>query len=86
MIILKNIKNYYLFLIAVMIFHTDMLFCAFVRIMWNVHLLKTPLKAHFVFLFERQLAMQVKRKLLDAVRDRVRFKHYGMSTEKSYIH
>ena len=51
-----------------------------------VDLLKTPLKAHFVFLFERQLAMQVKRKLLDAVRDRVRFKHYGMSTEKSYIH
>lgn len=30
--------------------------------------------------------MQVKRKLLDIVRDKVRFKHYSMSTEKTYVH
>ena len=30
--------------------------------------------------------MQVKRKLLDMVRDKVRFKHYSMSTEKTYVH
>jgi len=30
--------------------------------------------------------MQVKRKLLDTVRDKIRFKHYSMSTEKTYVH
>ena len=30
--------------------------------------------------------MQVKKKLLDVVRDKVRFKHYSMSTEKTYVH
>ena len=30
--------------------------------------------------------MQVKKKLLDIVRDKVRFKHYSLSTEKTYIH
>lgn len=30
--------------------------------------------------------MQVKRKLLDIVRDKIRFKHYSMSTEKTYIY
>ena len=30
--------------------------------------------------------MQVKRKLLDQVRDKVRVKHYSMSTEKTYVH
>ena len=30
--------------------------------------------------------MQVKKKLLDMVRDKVRFKHYSMSTEKTYVH
>ena len=30
--------------------------------------------------------MQVKKKLLDVVRDKVRFKHYSLSTEKTYIH
>ena len=28
--------------------------------------------------------MQVKKKLLDIVRDKIRFKHYSMKTEKSY--
>jgi len=30
--------------------------------------------------------MQVKRKLLDLVRDKIRFKHYSYSTEKTYVH
>ena len=30
--------------------------------------------------------MQVKKKLLDVVRDKVRFKHYSLSTEKTYVH
>jgi integron integrase len=30
--------------------------------------------------------MQVKRKLLDIVRDKIRFKHYSISTEKTYVH
>jgi len=30
--------------------------------------------------------MQKKKKLLDIVRDKVRFKHYSYSTEKTYIH
>ena len=30
--------------------------------------------------------MQIKKKLLDAVRDKVRLKHYSLSTEKTYIH
>jgi len=30
--------------------------------------------------------MEVKKKLLDIVRDTVRFKHYSLSTEKTYIH
>ena len=30
--------------------------------------------------------MQVKKKLLDIVRDKIRFKHYSLSTEKTYIH
>ena len=30
--------------------------------------------------------MEIKKKLLDIVRDKVRFKHYSISTEKSYIH
>lgn len=30
--------------------------------------------------------MQVKRKLLDVVRDKIRFKHYSMSTEKTYVY
>jgi len=30
--------------------------------------------------------MQVKRKLLDIVRDKIRFKHYSRSTEKTYVH
>ena len=30
--------------------------------------------------------MQVKRKLLDIVRDKIRFKHYSMSTEKTYVY
>ena len=30
--------------------------------------------------------MEVKKKLLDLVRDKIRFKHYSMSTEKTYVH
>jgi len=30
--------------------------------------------------------MEVKKKLLDIVRDKIRFKHYSISTEKTYIH
>ena len=30
--------------------------------------------------------MKIKKKLLDLVRDKIRFKHYSFSTEKTYIH
>jgi len=30
--------------------------------------------------------MEIKKKLLDIVRDKVRFKHYSLSTEKTYVH
>lgn len=30
--------------------------------------------------------MEVKKKLLDLVRDKIRFKHYSYSTEKTYVH
>lgn len=30
--------------------------------------------------------MQVNKKLLDIVRDKIRFKHYGYSTERTYVH
>ena len=30
--------------------------------------------------------MGVKKKLLDIVRDTIRFKHYSLSTERTYIH
>jgi len=30
--------------------------------------------------------MQIKKKLLDVVRDKIRFKHYSISTEKTYVH
>ena len=30
--------------------------------------------------------MEVKKKLLDIVRDKIRVKHYSMSTEKTYVH
>ena len=30
--------------------------------------------------------MSIKKKLLDIVRDKIRFKHYSLSTEKTYIH
>lgn len=30
--------------------------------------------------------MKVKKKLLDLVRDKIRFKHYSMSTERTYVH
>jgi len=30
--------------------------------------------------------MEVKKKLLDIVRDKIRFKHYSISTEKTYVH
>jgi len=29
---------------------------------------------------------QSKRKLLDIVRDKIRFKHYSISTERTYVH
>ena len=30
--------------------------------------------------------MKIKKKLLDIVRDKIRFKHYSLSTEKTYVH
>jgi len=30
--------------------------------------------------------MEVKKKLLDIVRDKIRVKHYSISTEKTYVH
>jgi len=30
--------------------------------------------------------MEVKKKLLDIVRDKIRFKHYSYSTERTYVH
>ena len=30
--------------------------------------------------------MEVKKKLLDIMRDTIRFKHYSLSTERTYIH
>ncbi len=30
--------------------------------------------------------MNVKKKLLDLVRDKIRFKHYSYSTERTYVH
>jgi len=30
--------------------------------------------------------MQVKKKLLDIVREKIRVKHYSLSTERTYIH
>ena len=30
--------------------------------------------------------MQVKKKLLDIVRDKIRLKHYSISTERTYVH
>ena len=30
--------------------------------------------------------MEVKKKLLDIVRETIRFKHYSLSTERTYIH
>ncbi len=30
--------------------------------------------------------MEIKKKLLDIVRDKIRFKHYSISTEKTYVH
>ena len=30
--------------------------------------------------------MAVKKKLLDLVRDKIRFKHYSISTERNYVH
>ena len=35
---------------------------------------------------EKERNMQIKKKLLDVVRDKVRLKHYSLSTEKTYIH
>ncbi len=29
--------------------------------------------------------MEVKKKLLDIIRDKIRFKHYSISTERTYI-
>ena len=34
----------------------------------------------------RGFVIEVKKKLLDLVRDKIRFKHYSYSTEKTYVH
>ncbi len=38
-----------------------------------------------MFLIE-ELIMRVKKKLLDLVREKIQFKHYSYSTEKTYVH
>jgi hypothetical protein len=30
--------------------------------------------------------MQIRKKLLDVVHDKIRFKHYSLSTERTYVH
>ena len=35
---------------------------------------------------KKDFIMEVKKKLLDIVREKVRFKHYSISTERTYIH
>ena len=30
--------------------------------------------------------MGIKKKLLDIVRDKIRFKHYSLTTERTYVH
>jgi hypothetical protein len=32
------------------------------------------------------LIVEIKKKLLDIVRDKIRFKHYSISTERTYVH
>jgi len=34
----------------------------------------------------KECIIEVKKKLLDIVRDKIRFKHYSISTEKTYVH
>ncbi len=34
---------------------------------------------------QKEIMVQKKKKLLDIVRDKIRFKHYSYSTEKTYI-
>ncbi len=34
----------------------------------------------------KELIMRVKKKLLDLVREKIQFKHYSYSTEKTYVH
>jgi len=34
----------------------------------------------------RSFVMQKRKKLLDTVRDKIRFKHYSYSTEQTYTH
>ena len=46
---------------------------------------KKTLKGQNV-LSKEDLLMQVKKKLLDKVRDKIRFKYYSLSRERKYIH
>lgn len=39
-----------------------------------------------MFLKVKVYIMENKKKLLDVVREKIRFKHYSMSTEKTYVH
>ena len=34
----------------------------------------------------KEYIMEIKKKLLDIVRDKIRMKHYSLSTEKTYVH
>jgi len=43
-------------------------------------------KNTFCSLKTEGLFMATKKKLLDIVRDKIRFKHYSISTEKTYVH
>lgn len=35
---------------------------------------------------QKVFIMEIKKKLLDIVREKIRFKHYSISTEKTYVH
>jgi len=42
-------------------------------------------KSTFCHLNIKEFTVSIKKKLLDIVRDKIRFKHYSMSTEKTYV-
>ncbi len=49
------------------------------------YLLNNPLKGQNILLKKVEI-MENKKKLLDVVRDKIRVKHYSISTERTYVH